>query len=100
MSQAGPGAVGFECEGNEAGETAGLVLQLTEPPQMLNPMSIRFDMPEKHRRSAAHTHVVPQPMHLEPFISALLATADLLAHFRVEDLRAATRDRTESRPSQ
>src|SRR6266566_8536760 len=39
---------------------------------------------------------MPGAMHLQPFGCGLLATADLIAHNRIENLGATARDRTET----
>src|SRR4029450_6492175 len=38
----------FESEGNQASESAGLILQFSELPQMIHPLSERFDVPVEH----------------------------------------------------
>src|SRR5262249_4493332 len=52
-------------------------------------------MAVEHRRVRFPAEFVPLAMHAEPLLGVGLVVADLLAHLRVEDLRAAARERTE-----
>ena len=86
----------FESERNEAGESAGLILQFAELAQMIDPLLERLDVPIEHGASAAAAHWMPGPMNIEPFGGGFFATADLVAHNRIENFRAAASDRAES----
>ena len=45
---------------------------------MIDTMLHRLNVTEEHRGSAAHAHLVPDPVHFEPFRGGLLAPADLI----------------------
>ena len=79
----------FAHEWDEAGESMRLVLQLAEQAQMLHPLLERLNMTVEHGARAAAPHLVPDAMHIEPFFGALFPPADFIAHFRIENLRAA-----------
>src|SRR5262249_33735727 len=49
----------FECERNESGESARLVLQLPKLPEMIHTLSKSFDVAVEHRARAAAAHGVP-----------------------------------------
>src|SRR6188472_3531927 len=84
----------LECKRNKPGEPAGLILQLPQLAQVISPMRKRFDVSIKHCACAAATHRMPGAMHVEPFGGGFLASTDLIAHDRIENLGAATGDRT------
>jgi len=80
-------------ERNKAGETVGLVLKLTKLAQVIDALLQGFDMSIEHRGSAPTTHLVPDPMDVEPFLSAFFAPAKFVADICVENLGAATGER-------
>src|SRR5215475_4946937 len=64
---------------------------------MISAMSKRFDVSVKHRACTAAAHRMPSAVHVEPFGGGFLAAADLVAHDRIENLRATASDRTKAR---
>ena len=67
---------------------------------MIDALRVRLDVAVEHRRRAAHAHLVPGAMHLQPLLGRLLPAADLVAHCRIENLRAAAGDRAQPRLAQ
>ena len=63
---------------------------------MIDTVIERLNMSVKHCTCAPATHFVPSAVSVEPFFGSFFATADLVAHDRVENFRAATGHRTET----
>ena len=77
--------LGDEGKGDESRESMGLVLQLTELQEVIDPVGGRLDVTVKHGGRAPLAHLVPGAVHLDPLLSRLLATADGVADSLVED---------------
>src|SRR4029453_4272191 len=86
----------LERKRDKPSKPAGFILQLPQLTQMVSPMSERFDMSVKHRACAAAAQRMPRGIHLEPFRGGFLASADLVAHDRIENLGTTPGDRTKS----
>src|SRR5438067_3530798 len=56
---------------------------------MLYPLLESLDMTVKHRAGAPATHVVPGAVNVEPFLGALFAAANFVAHLGIEYFGAA-----------
>jgi hypothetical protein len=54
-----PGKLRFESEGHETGEAARFILQLPQASEVIDPVLVRLEMTEKHRRRATHAELVP-----------------------------------------
>src|SRR5438034_8825300 len=67
---------------------------------MIDALSDCLDMAVEHGASAAAAHLVPGTMDIQPFGGSLFAAADLVAHDRIENLRAAAGDGAEARFAQ
>src|ERR1044071_9032621 len=63
---------------------------------MISAVCERFDVAVKHRAGATAAHRMPGAMHVQPLGGRFLATADLIAHGRIENLGASTGNRTKS----
>src|SRR5215469_17135206 len=63
---------------------------------MIDALSECLDVTIEHRASAAATHPMPGPMHIKPFGRCFFAATDLVAHNRIENLRAAAGDRVKA----
>ena len=75
---------------DERGEAAGLVLQLAEPEQVLEPLLHGLDRAVHHRRRRAQAGAVRVAHHVEPLVGRRLAVAvQDLADAIDEDLGAA-----------
>src|SRR5512144_1503751 len=85
--------LGVEGERDEDLEPARLVLQLAEAPHVLDPLVEPLDVAVEHRRVRLDPEAVGGPVDLEPLLRGRLVVADLPAHARREDLRAAARHR-------
>ena len=59
---------------------------------MVDAMSKRFDMSVEHGASAAAAHTMPGSVDVEPFLGRFFPPANLIAHNRIENFRAAARD--------
>src|ERR1700730_14451258 len=82
---------------HKTGESVSLVLQFTKLAQMIDPLLQSLDMTVQHRTGAATTHLMPNPMGIEPFLSGFFTPADLIANYRIEDLSASARYRAQAR---
>ena len=92
--------VRFVGERHERGEAVRFVLQFAQPAQVVDPLRRRLDVAVEHRAGAPLAHLVPGAVDFEPFLGALLAAANLVAHFGIENLRAAAGQRTQPRLAQ
>src|SRR5436190_23080730 len=63
---------------------------------MIDALFERLNVPVKHRTGAAAAHLMPDAMHLEPFLGRFFAPANFVAHSSVKDFRAAASDGTEA----
>ena len=95
------GVLGLIAPGDERGEAAGLVLQLAQPEQVLEPLLHRLDGPVHHRRGRAQPGAMRVAHDVEPFVGRRLAVAvQQLAHAIDEDLGAAAGNAVEARGDQ
>src|SRR4051812_17916078 len=62
-------------ERDESSEAMSLVLEVAKLPEMINALLERFDVPVKHRGCAAASHLVPDAVDIQPFLSAFLSAA-------------------------
>jgi hypothetical protein len=90
------GRLRLEGERNEASEPAGFILHLPQLAEVVDALLERLDMPVEHGAGAAATHLVPDPMDIEPFGGAFLAAAKLVADVGIEDLCAPTGKRAQT----
>src|SRR5205823_6449284 len=86
------GRLRLESKRDESGKTAGFILQLAELAQMIDAVSKGFDMSVKHRARAAAAHSMPGSVDVEPFLGCFFPSANLVAHNRIENFRAAACD--------
>ena len=84
-----PRVVGVEGQRDEGLEAAGLVLELAEPDQVVDPVLGLVDVAVEHRRVRVQAELVGRPVDVEPDLGRRLGAADLLADLGVEDLGAA-----------
>jgi hypothetical protein len=49
-------------------------------------------MSVEHGARAAAAHLMPRPVDVEPFLGSFFPAANLVAHNRIENFRAAARD--------
>ena len=56
--------------------TAGLVLQLPQPQQMVDPLLVRLDVSVEHRAMRRDAEPVRRAMRVEPKVGMLLAGSD------------------------
>ena len=56
---------------------------------MIDPVSDCLDMAVEHGAGAASSHPVPNPVSVQPFGSRFLSPANLIPHYRVENLGPA-----------
>ena len=80
------GRLRFKRKRNETAEAAGFILQFAQLAQVIDALFECFDVTVEHRAGAASAHAMPGPVNIEPFLSGLFATADLVAHFRGDSL--------------
>src|SRR5207248_4294595 len=92
-----PIAVVLERPREEGAEAAGLVLQLADPPEVLDALLERLDVPIHHGRRRRDPEPVRLAHHAEPLLRVDLLRRDDVAHAIDEDLGAATGDRVEPR---
>ena len=86
----------MECQGDEGLEPAGTILQIPEPPHMVDAGGERLHVPVEHRRIAAQAGVV-DPLHdFEPPVPRDLLRADPVPYLRVEDLRSPSRQASQA----
>ena len=90
------GGIRLEGERDEAGEPVGFILQFPELAEMIDAVLESFDMTVEHRAGAAASHVVPNAVDIEPFLGALLAPAEFVAHPGIENLGAAAGERSQA----
>ena len=83
------GMVGLKRPADEGREAAGLVLQLPQSLEMLDPLGQRLDVAEHHRRRAAAAQLVPDAVDVQPVVGHHLAARDLAADAIDQDLRPA-----------
>ncbi len=83
------GVFGLESPADEGGEAAGLVLKLPQSFQVLDALGQRFDVAEHHGAGGPAAQLVPDAMHLEPFVGEALVDRHGLADAIDEDLAAA-----------
>ena len=60
--------------------------------KMVDAVSRRLDMPNKHRGRAPPPHLVPGAMHLQPFFARLLPSANGVTDDRIKDFRPSPRE--------
>src|SRR5437667_7109386 len=70
----------LESKRDEAGKSAGLILQFAKLAEVIRALSQRFDMTVEHGARAATAHGMPHAMDVEPFSGSFFAAADLIAH--------------------
>jgi len=70
-------------------EAPGLILQITQPQHMIDPVGTGLDVPEKHRSIALATALMPFAVNLQPAFGGDFAFAEVFAHFFIENLRPA-----------
>ena len=88
--------LGVERERDEPRESAGLVLQVAQPDEVVHAVLDRLDVPVENRRVRADAEPVCRSMGVSIQMSGvLLAGRDEPAHAVGEDLRAAARERAE-----
>ncbi len=90
------GRLRLEGKWNKSGKSSRFILQFAELTQVIDPLLQRLDVAIEHGASAAATHLVPGAVDLEPFLRAFLAAAELVAHLRIENLRAAASERAQT----
>src|SRR4029077_17959365 len=81
----------YKGERNKPGKSAGLILEFTQLPDVIDSLFDRFDMSKYHCAGTAPSHFVPDPVHLFPFFGGFLAAADSIADHRIENFRTASR---------
>ena len=81
--------VGMERQRDEGLEPAGLVLELAEPDQVVDPMLGAVDVAVEHGGVGVQAEPVGRAVDVEPALGRGLGAADLLADFGMEDLGAA-----------
>src|ERR1051326_1559046 len=86
----------FKSERNESAESARFVLELAKLPQMIDPLLERFDVAVKHRAGTATAHLMPRPVHFQPFLGRFLAPANSVSDAGIENFGAATSDGAEA----
>ena len=86
------GVVGLEGPADEGREAAGLVLQLPQPVQMLDPFRQRLDVAEHHGGRADAAQFVPDAHHVQPVVGQRFAAGDRPADAVDQDLRPAAGD--------
>ena len=83
--------------GDERGEAAGLVLQIAQPEQVLEPLLHRLDRAVHHRRRRAQAGAMRVAHDVEPLVGRRLVVAvEDLADAIDEDLGAAARNAVET----
>ena len=75
-------------QGNESDKAARFILQLTQLPQMIDPVGDRFDVTVEHGAGAAPSHLVPGAVDLEVFPGRFLSSGDGRPDFLAKNLRA------------
>ena len=91
------GVVGLITPRDERRESAGDVLHLPQPEQVLEPLFGGFHRPVHHRRRRPQAHLVRVAHHAEPFVGRRLVVAvQQLAHAIDENLGATAGDAVES----
>jgi hypothetical protein len=94
------GIVGVECERDEALKPAGLILQLAQGEQVIDPLLSGFDMAVEHRAVRRYAGGVDRSCDLEPTRAVGFVIADFIANPIGEDLSTASRTRVETRVAQ
>jgi hypothetical protein len=80
------GIVGVESQRDERLEATCLILQLTEPNEVIDPMMGLFDVSVEHRRIGPQTEFVCLTVDAEPIFRCGFIFANLGADFGMEDL--------------
>ena len=73
-----------------------LVLELADPPHVLDPLLESLDVAVHHRRGRRHAEPVCLAHHLEPLVGRRLLRRDDRAHAIDEDLRTTARERVQA----
>ena len=81
--------VGVERQRDEGLEAAGLVLELAEPDQVVDPVHRAVDMAVEHGGVRVQAQPVGRAVDVEPALGRRLGPADLLADLGMEDLGTA-----------
>ena len=92
------GVLRVERERDEREEAAGLVLQVAQAEQVVDPLLVGLDVAVEHRAVRRDAEAVRRAVRLEPDVRMLLAGRDQPAHAVGEDLGAAAGQRAEARP--
>jgi hypothetical protein len=85
-----PGVVRVERQRDERLEAARAVLQLAQTDQVIDTVMGLLDVTVEHGGVGAQTQLVGFLMNSKPLAGVGLVLADLIAHFGVEDLGAAS----------
>ena len=83
------GVVGMEGQRDEGLEAAGLVLQLAQADQVVDPMIGVFQMAVEHRGVRAQAQPMGRAVDVDPAAGVGLVLADLVAHLGMENLGPA-----------
>ena len=89
------GVFRMESERNKCLKTAGFVLQLTQAEEMVGAVIRILNVSVEHGGIAPQTEFVGRAVDTKPLIRVGLVFADLIANFRMKDLRTATRQAAE-----
>ena len=74
---------------NERLKAAGFVLQFAQPHQVIDAVIGVFQMAVEHRGVGAQAEFVGRAMNVEPVVGVGLVLANLVADFRMKNLRPA-----------
>ena len=94
------GVVGLERPADEGGEAAGLVLELPQPVEVLDPLGERLNVAVHHRGGAPAAELMPLTVNFEPVVSHHLAPGDRPPHPIDEDLATTPRQRAQAGPGE
>ena len=81
---------------NEASEAAGFVLQLAQPPHMVDAIRKRLEVAEQHRASTPAAELVPHAVDVKVLLRRLLAARDPVANLLLKNLRTTAGQRVEA----
>lgn len=87
-----PGVPGLKGPGDEGSEALGLILEITQSFQMLQPIFQGFYMPKHHGGCGSKAHLVGQAHDMKPFVSTAFVGGYPFPHLVYQNFSSASGD--------